>query len=163
MASIGNHSLHMFLQWNIKAILRCRLYNSGSTGHIWLLCRGLQALVHKPPFLQGWLSGQLAECPGCIVLFLCGWNSCFIALLWNVFSPQCLWLFSARPWDSLSVHMRLWVFQLHRLKTSLPPKEPSFLKHSSDLCLGWKCPVMLIFTFWITVHETHSVSLGEGE
>lgn len=120
MASVGNHSLHMFLQWNRKAILRCRLYNSSSTGHIWLICRGLQALVHKPPFLQGWLSGQLAECPGCIVLFLCVWNSRFIALLRNVFGPQCLWLFSARPWDSLSAHVRLWVFQLHGLKTPLP-------------------------------------------
>lgn len=43
-----------------------------------------------------------------------------------------------------------------------PQKEPSFLKHSSDLCLGWKCPAMVIFIFWITAHETHSVSLGEG-
>lgn len=53
--------------------------------------------------------------------------------------------------------------QLHRLKTSLPKRnQPSFLKHSSDLCLGWKCPAVVIFIFWITVHETHSVSLWEG-
>lgn len=53
--------------------------------------------------------------------------------------------------------------QLLRLKTSLPKRnQPSFLKHSSDLCLGWKCPAVVIFIFWITVHKTHSVSLWEG-
>lgn len=118
MARIGNPSLHIFLQWNIKAILRYRLYNRDTTGLIWLICRGLQALVHKPPFLQGWLSGELAECPVALCCFsvagtpvslhcsgMCSTlnvSSCFLQGLETLSLLTCI-LGSGKYWGTLKI------------------------------------------------------------